>query len=292
MILGTHVKYGGSGLGLYISKSLSGLQGGAIGVNSEPHVGSTFAFFVGSRVAPVPANASTHNEERYDDTRLVDEELRAARLNILIVEDNLINQKILRKELEKAGCHCAVAGNGAEALDWLRKSVYWQGEAEDDESKKGTHADTPDAFIEASAVSKHELDLILMDVEMPVMDGLACSRAIRDYENRGLLAAPQHQARLPPSIIGPTSSPLFPATPSARSSPLPSFPDFIPSSLQPETPTPGPKLRIPILAVSANARSEQVKHALAAGMDDAIAKPFRIQELRPKMETLVGRLKG
>jgi CheY-like chemotaxis protein len=292
MILGTHVKYGGSGLGLYISKSLSGLQGGAIGVNSEPYVGSTFAFFVGSRVAPVPANVSSRNEERFAHTRLVDEELRAARLNILIVEDNLVNQKVLRKELEKAGCRCDVAGNGVEALDWLRKSVYWQGEAENDESAKGTHADTPDAFIEASVAPKHELDLILMDIEMPVMDGLACSRAIRDYENRGLLVAPKLQAQLPPSIIGPLSSPPSPTTPFAESNPLPSFPDFIPSSLQPATPNPGPKLRIPILAVSANARSEQVKHALAAGMDDAIAKPFRIRELRPKMETLVDRLRG
>jgi CheY-like chemotaxis protein len=292
MILGTYVKYGGSGLGLYISKSLSGLQGGAIGVNSESHVGSTFAFFVGSRVAPVPVNASSHNEERHTHTRLVDEELRAACLNILIVEDNLINQKVLRKELEKAGCHCAIAGNGVEALNWLRKSVYWQGKAENDESAKGTHADTSDASIQAPAAPKHELDLILMDIEMPVMDGLACSRAIRDYENRGLLAAPQHHGQLPPSIIGPLSSPLAPTTPSTRSNPLPSFPDFIPSSLQPETPNPAPKLRIPILAVSANARSEQVKHALAAGMDDAIAKPFRIWELRPKMETLVDRLQG
>ena len=117
------MKYGGSGLGLYISKSLSGLHGGAIGVNSEPHVGSTFAFFVGSRVAPAPASVSPNRNERGARTMPVDEELRTARLNILIVEDNVINQKVLRKELEKAGCRCSVAGNGVEALDWLKKSV-------------------------------------------------------------------------------------------------------------------------------------------------------------------------
>ena len=286
------MKYGGSGLGLYISKSLSSIQGGAIGVNSEPHVGSTFAFFVGSRVAPTPANASRNHHKKGARTVPVDEELRTARLNILIVEDNLINQKVLRKELEKAGCRCSVAGNGVEALDWLKKSVYWQGEAEKDESANGSHTDTSDPTIKASAAPKHELDLILMDIEMPIMDGLACSRAIRDYENRGLIAAPQKHAQLPATIIGPLSPLSASATPSATSTPLPSFPDFIPSNSQPTSPAPTPKQRIPILAVSANARSEQVKHALAAGMDDAIAKPFRIQELRPKMEGLVERLKG
>jgi signal transduction histidine kinase len=47
----THIKYGGSGLGLFISKSLATLQGGAIGVYSEGNLGSTFAFFIGVRMA-------------------------------------------------------------------------------------------------------------------------------------------------------------------------------------------------------------------------------------------------
>jgi hypothetical protein len=51
----THVKYGGSGLGLFISKSLATLQGGAIGVASEENVGSTFAFFVSTRQADPPS---------------------------------------------------------------------------------------------------------------------------------------------------------------------------------------------------------------------------------------------
>lgn len=176
--------------------------------------------------------------------------------------------------------------------DFVPSLRYWQGEAERDESAQGSYTDTLDPTIKASAAPKHELDLILMDIEMPIMDGLACSRAIRDYENRGLLVAPQKNAQLPPAIIGPLSPSSAPATPSTTSKPLPSFPDFIPLSSQPTSPVAAPKRRIPILAVSANARSEQVKHALAAGMDDAIAKPFRIRELRPKMEGLVERLKG
>jgi CheY-like chemotaxis protein len=184
--------------------------------------------------------------------------------------------------------HCVLSVKA----DLVSPIRYWQGEAESDESAQGSNTDTPDPTIKASAAPKHELDLILMDIEMPIMDGLACSRAIRDYENRGLLAAPQKHSQLPPTIIGPLSPSSAPVNHSATSTPLPAFPDFIPASSRPTSPAPAPKRRIPILAVSANARSEQVKHALAAGMDDAIAKPFRIRELRPKMENLVERLKG
>lgn len=73
-----------------------------------------------------------------------------------------------------------------------------------------------------------------MDIEMPVMDGLQCTRKIRNYQESG-------------EING----------------------------------------HIPIMAVSANARSEQVSQARDAGMDDAIAKPFRIPELMMKLEALV-----
>jgi len=292
---GTHVKYGGSGLGLFISKSLSALQGGSIGVVSEPGVGSTFAFFVSTRVALTPAHVppSIEPKQRQARTVLVDEGMKAARLHILIVEDNLINQKVLSRELQKAGCQVSVAGNGVEALDWLKKSVYWRDS--DSEREEGSELVTRSPIPSAAkaAEPKHELDLILMDIEMPVMDGLTCSRTIRELEKKGLLVAPDYQDDLPPCILGP--SPSTATGPLSSSENLPSFVDFIPSQSSPSgsaVPEPKNKSRIPILAVSANARSEQLQQAFAAGMDDAISKPFRIPELRPKMEGLVKRLRG
>ena len=80
------------------------------------------------------------------------------------------------------------------------------------------------------------LDVILMDVEMPIMDGITCASRIRALHATGRLAT-----------------------------------------------------RVPIVAVSANARSEQVGGALACGMDDAICKPFRVVELMGKIEGLVAR---
>ncbi|KAF2793304.1 hypothetical protein K505DRAFT_385801 [Melanomma pulvis-pyrius CBS 109.77] len=265
----THVKYGGSGLGLFISKSLSTLQGGSIGVLSAPNAGSTFAFFVGSRISHTPANSPLGPGSRVRSrTQLIDEGIMATCLNILIVEDNIINQKVLSKELQKAGCNVSVAGNGEEALEWLRRSVYWRGEPEEN----------------ASAAPKHELDLILMDIEMPVMNGLTCSRIIREYERHGLLLPPQHKATFPDS---PTSQSTVSETTSSTVSVIPSFIDFeLPTS---QSASQGQRLRIPILAVSANARGKQIQQALAAGMDDAISKPFRIKELRPKMEALVNK---
>ena len=100
------------------------------------------------------------------------------------------------------------------------------------------------------------------------MDGLTCARRIREYEAQGLLAAPQTPHRQL----------------SAPASPLSTFHGLHVSS-QPKAHT-----RLPILAVSANARMEQVEQALAAGMDDAISKPFRIPELWPKFQVLIKRL--
>ena len=102
----THVKYGGSDLGLFISKSLTSLQGGAIGVHSERDVGSTFAFFVNTHLAQPPADASAHAPQARPQLQRTDsrqEAMQAIKLNVLIVEDNLVNQKMLKKQLQKFG---------------------------------------------------------------------------------------------------------------------------------------------------------------------------------------------
>ncbi|KAF1843299.1 uncharacterized protein K460DRAFT_432912 [Cucurbitaria berberidis CBS 394.84] len=272
----THVQYGGSGLGLFISKSLSALQGGAIGVHSEKNVGSAFAFYVSARLANPPASqlVGPAGRPRPGLQRMASAEdaMRKVKLNVLIVEDNVVNQKVLQRQLQKFGWTISVAGNGEEALEWLKGSIYWRvGDGKRDEN--GTNVGTPTK--NKPAKRKHELDIILMDIEMPIMDGLTCARLIRDYEAQGFLAPP------PP----PPSRPTRQLSTSSLSP--------ISSSHEPSAslgPIKEQGAGLPILAVSANARIEQVEHALAAGMDDAISKPFRIPELWPKMKGLIKRI--
>ncbi|KAH3981691.1 hypothetical protein HBH98_069180 [Parastagonospora nodorum] len=252
----THVKYGGSGLGLFISKSLTTLLGGGIGVASASHVGSTFAFFVGTRLAEPPADHVVGRASQ--ETSLVDRTcdyqiaMNSVKLNVLIVEDNLVNQRVLKKQLDKCGWTVHVAGNGQEALDWLKRSIFWRNE----------HEAVDGIEFKEDCQPKAELDIILLDIEMPIMDGLTCARRIREYEKRGLLG-------LPPSASG-------------QQRPLPSDERSAPIQNQ--------KFRLPLLAVSANARVEQIQEAVAAGMDDAITKPFRIPEIWPKITSLIPRL--
>jgi CheY-like chemotaxis protein len=111
--------------------------------------------------------------------------------HVLIVEDNLVNQKILAAQITKLGCTTYVANHGGEALEILRSTRHF----------KGRELDGKD------------LSVILMDLEMPVMDGLTCVRKIRELEADG-------------SIRG----------------------------------------RIPIIAVTANARAEQIVSAKDSGM--------------------------
>ena len=252
----THVKYGGSGLGLFISKSLTTLLGGGIGVASAADVGSTFAFFVGTRLAEPPADHVVGRASQ--ETSLVDRTcdyqiaMNSVKLNVLIVEDNLVNQRVLKKQLDKCGWTVHVAGNGQEALDWLKRSIFWRNE----------HEAVDGIEFKEDCQPKAELDIILLDIEMPIMDGLTCARRIREYEKRGLLG-------LPPSASG-------------QQGPLPSDERSAPIQNQ--------KFRLPLLAVSANARVEQIQEAVAAGMDDAITKPFRIPEIWPKITSLIPRL--
>ncbi|CAI6337241.1 unnamed protein product [Periconia digitata] len=260
----THIKYGGSGLGLFISKSLVALQGGSIGVSSEPSVGSTFAFYVSVRIAEETERKSISHSYRRIPTleSSTEEAMREAKVSVLIVEDNLVNQKVLGKQLKNMGCNVSVAGNGVEALDWLKQSTWWRGQGE---KARKTDSWTPD-LPQTSVLNQH-LDIILMDVEMPVMDGLTCTRNIREYERQGLVSAPQ-----------PNSESLLQSEPKSSPhtrTPVLNFTDSVP--------------HIPIIAVSANARSEQISEFLSAGMDDVITKPFRIPELWPKIAGLVPR---
>ncbi|KAL1591034.1 hypothetical protein WHR41_00234 [Cladosporium halotolerans] len=193
----TSIKYGGSGLGLFISRELASRQGGQIGFTSESGVGSTFAFYVqaqrcgppqpktarqtfstgsGSNVrrrskASIFTAAATTEEQTQSHvthefaTQKVSEldDLASTELHLLVVEDNLVNQKVVAKQLVRAGYTVAVANHGHEALAHIRKT-----------SHANRHSGIP-------------LHLVLMDVEMPIMDGLACARQIREMEAQGSL---------------------------------------------------------------------------------------------------------
>lgn len=220
----TYTQYGGSGLGLFISKRLVELQGGQIGLSSQVDVGSRFAFYV-----PAKEDAQSTDKLRPDmairtkSKTLIPTALNGARsgqgsssYSVLVVEDNLVNQKVLQKHLTKLGHKVQVANHGQEALDHLATTSLWK------QDSKLSSRTLPD------------VDVVLMDIEMPVMDGLTCSSRIRELQASGDIVS-----------------------------------------------------HIPIIAVSANARTEQTKQAYDAGVDGFIVKPFRIPELMSAITKLV-----
>lgn len=236
----THAQYGGSGLGLFISRQLAELHGGQIGVASESGSGSTFGFFIQCRRAPdtsisndgtSPGPATqisrlaAYKRKNASDTQLLEparqlslsepgpvpQEVGSDTLHILVVEDNLVNQSILKKQLEKAGFVVNTADNGIQALRYLETTELYS---------SGTR----------------KISLVLMDLEMPEMDGLTCVERIRQLQASGVI-----------------------------------------------------QRRVPVVAVTANVRPEQILVARKSGMDDIVSKPFRISELIRKIEHVVGR---
>ncbi|RVX71736.1 hypothetical protein B0A52_03920 [Exophiala mesophila] len=225
----THIKYGGSGLGLFISRKLTESMGGEIGVASRPGQGSTFAFYIKARHTNCPetssqlsrtpslAYTSRRSSEVSDQidwiTRQLSNTSVAPRPQILLVEDNIINAQVLMKQLERAGCIVYVANHGQEALDFLPSSSVWHQPATD--------------------VPLTDIDCILMDVEMPVLDGLSCTREIRQLQSRGHVT--EH---------------------------------------------------VSIIAITANARVEQINDAFEAGVDAVLPKPFRVMDVLAKMDEI------
>ena len=234
----THAQYGGSGLGLFISRQLAELHGGQIGVASESGTGSVFGFFVATRRSQPPpprtaqallsVGAAIGDEisptqrvaiHQRDLTQVIPPATLVAAqtssifhpkdLHILVVEDNLINQKVLVKQLKAVGSGVNVANDGIEALAFLATTRF---------RKEGGP----------------ELSIILMDLEMPNMDGLTCIREIRKMEKEG-------------EILG----------------------------------------HVPVIAVTANVRDEQIAAAIGAGMDHVVSKPFRIADLYKKIEIVL-----
>ena len=135
-------KYGGTGLGLAITRKLARLMGGDAGFTSLSGQGSLFWFDMILQNSRAPVHGGIVDVEEAE-RRLADQ-YTAAR--ILLVEDNLVNQQVVLGMLEDVGLSADVACNGCEALEALAVRAY---------------------------------DLVLMDLQMPVMDGLTAAAAIR-----------------------------------------------------------------------------------------------------------------
>lgn len=136
-------QYAGSGLGLVIARHLAQMMGGTVGLESEPGVGSIFWFT--ARLRTGQAVQQNNHRARVPSAcqRLIE---RHSGSRVLLAEDNIINQEVARALLEQAGLQVDIANNGLEAVSMAKESEY---------------------------------RLILMDMQMPEVDGLEATRLLR-----------------------------------------------------------------------------------------------------------------
>lgn len=134
----------GTGLGLYISKQLVHILGGEIGVESQLGEGSRFWFTIKAEVVERKEKEAT--KENLD-------EIKTLGLNVLVVEDKLINQKVIELMLGKFGCKVIIANDGEEAITLFETNTF---------------------------------DIVFMDIQMPVMDGITATKILKQKYGKQL----------------------------------------------------------------------------------------------------------
>ena len=190
-------KFGGTGLGLTISKQLAGLMGGDITLTSELGKGTIFTVLVVLEEAIV-------QEEKQESNGLSEESMeRLNHLKVLLAEDNEFNRMVAEDTLKEIwpDLQLDMAVNGQDAVDRLKEERY---------------------------------DLVLMDIQMPVLDGVSATKKIRNE-------------------------------------------------------LPEPARSVKIIAMTANVLQEDVQSYLLAGMNGFVSKPFQVDELINKIDSVVGK---
>ena len=189
-------KIQGTGLGMAITKNLVDSMGGTIDVESEPGQGSCFEIFMDLKIAEERAVSPASQTETAEQDGSILQGMR-----FLCAEDNEINAEILTELLKIEGAECTICENGEEILKTFEKSA------------------------------PGDYDMILMDVQMPVMNGYEATKAIRRSSHE--LAK-----------------------------------------------------KIPIIAMTANAFSEDIQHSLAAGMNAHVSKPVEMRVLEKTIRSI------
>ena len=150
-------KFGGSGLGLVISKQICELMGGTITVQSKEGIGSTFIAEIPLKVVKAAEIEAEKEDEKKDDAALFSINAHS-KARILVAEDEPVNQQVIGKLLGMAGFSYDIAENGEKAIELFKQKEY---------------------------------DAALFDVQMPVMDGKTATQEIREIERK------EHKKRLP-----------------------------------------------------------------------------------------------
>ena len=189
-------KIQGTGLGMAITRNLVEAMGGTIDVESELGQGSCFEVLIDLRIAEDKSVSSTVQEEKNEQNDNIFQGMR-----FLCAEDNELNAEILTELLKIEGAECTICENGEEILKTFEKSA------------------------------PGDYDMILMDVQMPVMNGYEATKAIRRSSHE--LAK-----------------------------------------------------KIPIIAMTANAFSEDIQHSLAAGMNAHVSKPIEMRVLEKTIRSI------
>ena len=189
-------KIQGTGLGMAITKNLIEAMGGTIDVESELSQGSCFEVLIDLRIAENRSVSSAVQEEKNEQNDNIFQGMR-----FLCAEDNELNAEILTELLKIEGAECTICENGEEILKTFEKSA------------------------------PGDYDMILMDVQMPVMNGYEATKAIRRSSHE--LAK-----------------------------------------------------KIPIIAMTANAFSEDIQHSLAAGMNAHVSKPVEMRVLEKTIRSI------